>query len=46
MSDMIKSYETACAEDIGLEAAMTVFGKKKQLLFAQEQLQKNKANTR
>lgn len=31
VSDMITKYEEACAEDIALEAAMTVFGKKKQL---------------
>ena len=34
MSDMLEAYESACAEDIALEAAMTVFGKKKQLSCA------------
>jgi len=29
VSDMISKYEEACAEDIALEAAMNVFGKKK-----------------
>ena len=31
VSDMLDGYEEACAEDIALEAAITVFGKKKQL---------------
>ena len=33
VSDMLDGYEEACAEDIALEAAFTVFGKKKQLQF-------------
>jgi len=36
MSDMLEAYESACAEDIALEAAMTVFGKKKQLTHGNE----------
>ena len=33
---MLDGYEEACAEDIALEAAITVFGKKKQLQFVNE----------
>ena len=36
ISDMIGAYEEACAEDIALEAAMTVFGKKKQLNYVEK----------
>ena len=35
ISDMIGAYEQACAEDIALEAAMTVFSKKKQLNYVE-----------
>ena len=33
---MVEAYEGACAEDIALEAAMTVFSKRKQLEFVEE----------
>ena len=33
VSDMLEAYEEACAEDIALEAAMTVFSRKKQLAY-------------
>lgn len=33
VSDMLDGYETACAEDIALEASFTVFAKKKQLTY-------------
>ena len=36
VSDMLDAYEEACAEDIALEASMTVFSKKKQLTFVKE----------
>lgn len=36
VSDMIDAYEEACAEDTALEAAFTVFGRKKQLNFIKE----------
>ena len=36
VSDMIEAYEDACAEDTALEAAMTVFDKKKMLNFIKE----------
>ncbi len=29
IADMLEAYEGACAEDIALEAAMTVFSKRK-----------------
>ena len=31
VSDMLDAYEEACAEDIALEASITVFNRKKQL---------------
>lgn len=36
VADMLDAYEDACAEDTALEAAMTVFSKKKQLEFVDE----------
>ena len=36
LNDMLTSYEQACGEDIALEAAMTVFDKKKKLDFVKE----------
>mmetsp|Transcript_40968 Transcript_40968/g.53667 ORF Transcript_40968/g.53667 Transcript_40968/m.53667 type:complete len:143 (+) Transcript_40968:1803-2231(+) len=44
LSDMIEGYEQACAEDIALEAAMTVFGKKKQLNYVEVNNSMNKAS--
>ena len=35
VSDMLEAYENACAEDTALEAAMTVFSKKKQLQYVE-----------
>ena len=29
MSDMLECYEEACADDVALEAALTVFSRKK-----------------
>ena len=39
--DMIESYEEACAEDIALEASLTVFSKKKMLKFVDDKLAKS-----
>lgn len=36
VSDMLDAYEEACAEDIALEAAMTVFSRKKQLAYVKD----------
>ena len=40
MSDMIEGYEQACAEDTELEAAITVFGKKKQITYCNDRTKK------
>lgn len=37
VSDMLDGYEEACAEDTALEASFTVFGKKKQLNYSNNQ---------
>ena len=34
--DMLEAYEEACAEDIALEASLTVFSKKKMLKFVED----------
>ena len=42
ISDMLDAYEEACGEDTALEAAITVFDKKKRLDFIKEkQSQRN-----
>jgi len=46
VADMLDAYEDACAEDTALEAAMTVFSKKKQLEFVDENTSKGKPSPR